>query len=198
LAEKKDENTEKIKLSPKRETFCQEYIVDSNGTKAAIRAGYAKRSAEQQASSLMLNHKVKARIIHLTAKKLKRQEKSADDVILKLWTILNFDPKKFIEITQKDIKTTDYEGKTSTEPKSFIEITDWENIPGELISSIKLDKNSNPVITFVSKETALRLLKDIYFDTNRETGETKDIEMTYDNKPAADHITAFKKKKGLL
>ena len=37
-----------------------------------------------------------------------------------------------------------------------------------------------------------------YSEKQEEIGETKDIEMTYDNKPAADHITAFKKKKGLL
>ena len=36
------------KLTAKQETFCQEYLIDSNATQAAIRAGYAENSAQEQ------------------------------------------------------------------------------------------------------------------------------------------------------
>jgi len=32
-------------LNAKQERFCQEYIIDLNATDAAIRAGYAKKTA---------------------------------------------------------------------------------------------------------------------------------------------------------
>jgi phage terminase small subunit len=38
-----------MKLTPKQQKFCEEYMVDLNGTQAAIRAGYSKRSAQIQA-----------------------------------------------------------------------------------------------------------------------------------------------------
>lgn len=42
-------------LKPKQRKFVAEYLKDQNGTQAAIRAGYAKNSAQQQASDLLLN-----------------------------------------------------------------------------------------------------------------------------------------------
>lgn len=42
-----------IHLTPQQERFCQEYAVDYNGTNAAIRAGYAEKTAASQASRLL-------------------------------------------------------------------------------------------------------------------------------------------------
>jgi phage terminase small subunit len=48
--------------------FCQEYMNDSNGTQAAIRAGYSAKSAHVSASRLLCRDKVKARIAELRRK----------------------------------------------------------------------------------------------------------------------------------
>ena len=45
-----------IALTPRQRAFCKEYIVDFNGTAAAIRAGYATQYADRQAHQL-LKHK---------------------------------------------------------------------------------------------------------------------------------------------
>jgi phage terminase small subunit len=37
-------------LTPKQRRFVDEYLVDLNATRAAIRAGYSPRSANEQAS----------------------------------------------------------------------------------------------------------------------------------------------------
>lgn len=55
-------------LSAKQKRFCAEYIVDYNGTKAAIRAGYSEESAAVQASRLLKNDKVLARVRELQEK----------------------------------------------------------------------------------------------------------------------------------
>jgi phage terminase small subunit len=35
------------KLTPKQQRFCEEYLIDLNGTQAAIRAGYSKKTAKE-------------------------------------------------------------------------------------------------------------------------------------------------------
>ena len=40
-------------LSPKRQRFVDEYLIDLNGTQAAIRAGYSARTANEQAAALL-------------------------------------------------------------------------------------------------------------------------------------------------
>jgi len=40
-------------MTPKQAAFVSEYMIDHNGTQAAIRAGYSKRTARQQAVELL-------------------------------------------------------------------------------------------------------------------------------------------------
>jgi phage terminase small subunit len=47
------------KLSTRQQRFVDEYLVDMNGTQAAIRAGYKQRTADQQASRLLTKVKIK-------------------------------------------------------------------------------------------------------------------------------------------
>lgn len=49
-------------LSDKQLKFAMEYLIDSNGKQAAIRAGYSPKTAEVQASRLLSNAKVKAAV----------------------------------------------------------------------------------------------------------------------------------------
>ena len=82
---KKEQNSEEIvQVSPKRERFCQEYIIDLNGKQAAIRSGYSEKSAEVTASRLLSDVKVKARITQLMAERAKRCELKQDDIIVEL------------------------------------------------------------------------------------------------------------------
>ena len=50
------------KLTRKQRKFAEEYLVDCNGTKAAIRAGYSPKTANEQAAKLMSNPKIKTYI----------------------------------------------------------------------------------------------------------------------------------------
>ena len=49
-------------LTKKQRRFADEYLVDCNGTKAAIRAGYSPKTANEQAAKLMKNKKIKGYI----------------------------------------------------------------------------------------------------------------------------------------
>ncbi len=68
-------------LTPRQEQFCQEYLVDLNGTQAAIRAGYSKKTANEQASQLLAKLNIGDRVAELQAKRAERLEITADDVL---------------------------------------------------------------------------------------------------------------------
>jgi phage terminase small subunit len=70
-----------------QEKFCREYLVDFNGTKAAIRAGYAEASAHVQASRLLKNDKVATRLAELRDAKYKRLDIKGDDILRALHEI---------------------------------------------------------------------------------------------------------------
>lgn len=42
-------------LTPKQEMFVREYLIDLNATQAAIRAGYSKKTANEQGARLLAN-----------------------------------------------------------------------------------------------------------------------------------------------
>lgn len=68
-------------LTPQQEAFCREYIIDLNGTKAAIRAGYSEATAANQASRLLGKDEIKRFIQKLLDKRAKRTALTADEVI---------------------------------------------------------------------------------------------------------------------
>ena len=55
----------KGKLTNKQTLFCQEYIKDFNATQAAIRAGYSKKTANEQAARLLANVSIQKNISEL-------------------------------------------------------------------------------------------------------------------------------------
>jgi phage terminase small subunit len=69
------------KLSAKQEQFCREYLVDLNATQAAIRAGYSPKTAQEQASRLLSNVMVAARISELKQERADKVAVTAQDVL---------------------------------------------------------------------------------------------------------------------
>lgn len=49
-------------LTDKQERFCQEYIIDFNGTQAAIRAGYSEATARSTASEYLAKPNIQKRL----------------------------------------------------------------------------------------------------------------------------------------
>lgn len=60
------------KLAAKQKRFADEYLIDLNGTKAAIRAGYSPNSAVEQASQMLSNIKIAE---YIQARKLELDQK---------------------------------------------------------------------------------------------------------------------------
>src|SRR5690554_3470514 len=71
-------------LTDKQKRFCEEYIIDLNRTKAAIRADYSEETADVQGSRLLKNVKVQKEIEKLKKARSKRTQITADRVLKEL------------------------------------------------------------------------------------------------------------------
>lgn len=60
-------------LTPKQQRFVEEYMIDMNGTQAAIRAGYSKKTANEIAAENLAKPSI---IAAIDAQKIKRSEKT--------------------------------------------------------------------------------------------------------------------------
>lgn len=78
-------------LNPKQMRFADEYIIDLNGTQAAIRAGYAKGSADVTATRLLADARIQAHIQQRMADREHRTEITQDKVLRYWWELANAD-----------------------------------------------------------------------------------------------------------
>ncbi|QHI16232.1 terminase small subunit [Acinetobacter haemolyticus] len=82
-------------LTPKQQRFVEEYLIDLNGTRAYIRAGYAVKDEDTAAvmsSRLLRNDKVQEAIAEAQAEREERTKIDADYVL-----------KRLVEIDQMDV-----------------------------------------------------------------------------------------------
>ena len=81
------------KLTHKQTLFVQEFLVDMNGTQAAIRAGYSKNSAQEIASENLSKPIIANAIKDAMTERLQRIQADADGVL-----------KRLLEIDQLDLR----------------------------------------------------------------------------------------------
>lgn len=71
-------------LTPKQKRFCEEYVIDFNGAQAAIRAGFSKNAAKEQAARLLTKANITEYVKILQTKLQERSQITADMVINEL------------------------------------------------------------------------------------------------------------------
>ena len=76
-------------LNDKQKQFCNEYLIDLNGTQAAIRAGYAESGARVQANRMLTNDNIQKYIQDLQAGIAKRNKISQDEIVRDLIEVKN-------------------------------------------------------------------------------------------------------------
>jgi len=90
------------KLTAKQERFCQEYIKDLNGTQAAIRAKYSKKTAKAIATENLSKPAIQKRLAKLQKPLLEESKLDAEYVLKRLKEIDKLD---VIDILQDDMKS---------------------------------------------------------------------------------------------
>lgn len=75
-------------LNEKQQRFADEYLIDLNATRAAIRAGYSERTASAQAARLLKNVNISAYIREKMAEQREDTIASADEVMRYLTAVI--------------------------------------------------------------------------------------------------------------
>jgi phage terminase small subunit len=81
-------------LTYKQKHFCLEYIKDKNATQAAIRAGYAENSANQQGPELLVKLGIQNEINRLLEQQAQRCLITADLILTELLALATIDPRQ--------------------------------------------------------------------------------------------------------
>ncbi|HHT8235621.1 terminase small subunit [Enterobacter hormaechei] len=71
--------------------FVAEYLKDNNATQSAIRAGYSKKTAQEQSSRLLSNVMVAQAIAQQQKASIARTLGCADEVLAQMWQLATFD-----------------------------------------------------------------------------------------------------------
>jgi phage terminase small subunit len=130
-------------LSPKQRRFVGEYLKDQNGTQAAIRAGYARKSAKEQACDLLTKPNIREAVNVKLAKVVEKCELDAADVL-----------KILAQLATADIRKA-YNPDGTIKP--------IHEIPDDIaaaISSVESDDNSGEIKKFklLDKSKALEMI----------------------------------------
>ena len=89
---------ESAALNPRQQRFVEEYLVDLNGTQAAIRAGYSARTANEQAARLLANVSVRSAIERGKSEVAVRTGASVDELVSRMRQIILADPRELVKI----------------------------------------------------------------------------------------------------
>lgn len=93
----------KLRL-PKQELFCHEYLIDFNGTQAAIRAKYSPNAAKVTACNLLTYPNVQARIAELMKAREEKTEITLDRIERELELIGFSKPEDYMDIGEDGVK----------------------------------------------------------------------------------------------
>lgn len=89
--------SKKGKLTPKRERFCQEYLIDLNASAAARRAGYNEKSAYAVASELLRKVEIQNRLDELRKEQATKFNANKERLMNILMSIVSTEPKDFLD-----------------------------------------------------------------------------------------------------
>lgn len=142
-------------LNPKQLRFVAEWLKDHNGKQAAIRAGYSERSAEQQASALLSNPKVKAEVEKRMTKLMNNLEITAERVLKERARLAFFDVRKLLDSTGKPkaIHELDDDTAAAIAGLDVANIGNAEVGEGEVLKIKLADKNAS--LTALEKHLGL-------------------------------------------
>ena len=119
------------KPTARQQRFVDEYIIDLNGTQAAIRAGYAKGSASVQGTRLLRNDSVQYAIALAQQQRAERTAITQDRVLNEL-AILGFaDMGDYIRLEPDGSARMDWSSLPENGTKAIAEITQEVVITGK-------------------------------------------------------------------
>ena len=87
-----------MKLPPMQDRFVDEWLIDFNGTQAAIRAGYSERSARSIAGRLLTKDNIQAEISRRQKDLQRRTEVTQERVVMELARVAFADATDYAQV----------------------------------------------------------------------------------------------------
>jgi phage terminase small subunit len=125
------------KLTPRQRLFVQEYLVDLNATQAAIRAGYSKKTANEQVGRLLVHVGIQAEIQKGREKIARKLEVTAEKIVHEYAKLAFSDIRDFVKWNENSVIAIDSENLTPAQSAAVSEISKTDTPSGATIK-IKL------------------------------------------------------------
>lgn len=110
-------------LTEKQKSFVDEYLIDLCATKAAIRAGYSKKTAKAQGCELLKNPKIKAAVARHRKARAERTGIDSDYVLHELATLADTNMLDYIKVDKNGTASVDLSKLTRDQAKAIQEVT---------------------------------------------------------------------------
>lgn len=127
------------KLTPKQQRFCDEYLIDMNGTQAAIRAGYSKKTAGVIADENLKKPYIREYIDERMKGKEEKLVAKQDEVMQYLTAVMRREYSEHVVVTLAKEKSTYVPDQNGTMRKQTIkeEVPQVVRIPAKLSDANK-------------------------------------------------------------
>lgn len=116
------------KLTDKQQKFVEEYLIDLNATKAAIRAGYSVKNADKIGSQLLGKTRVAEAVDCAIAKRSRRTGISQDRVLQELAKMGLADMRNFINIVDGEVRIKNMDDMSPEDSSCIQEISTTKTI----------------------------------------------------------------------
>jgi phage terminase small subunit len=116
-----------MELTDKQQRFCDEYLIDLNGTQAAIRAGYSQKTANEQAARLLANVSIQEYVSKRKSALVSKTQITQEMVLEGYKRLAFYDARKFYnsEGGLKSIPDLDEETAFALSGFDVTEENDW-------------------------------------------------------------------------
>lgn len=146
-------------LNERQQAFVREYLIDLNGTQAAIRAGYSPKTAAVIAAENLTKPNIQEELAKAKAERSKRTGITADGV-LKEYANLGFSKvTDFLTIqTERVLVGRTEEGEPISDIRQVVILKDTADIPKDklaAIQSVEIDKDGQIKLKLHDKKGAL-------------------------------------------
>jgi phage terminase small subunit len=163
-------------LTPKQKRFCQEYIIDFNGTQAAIRAGYSKKTAKELASQLLTKLNIQTEIQGLANIITDKALVTTEEIVREYKKLAFTDSADLFDFKVEMVSVINDDGEVEEKPVTKPFLKDYKDIPPEALAAISEIRETNQgiAIKLHSKQAALDSLskyQGIFTDKHEITGK---------------------------
>jgi phage terminase small subunit len=146
-----------MKLTSKQIIFCQEFCIDFNGSRAAIAAGYSRKSARSIASNLLTKDNIHAVIEEFQKCAMKSLSINQTKIIMEYASIAFSDITTYVDVGRKRSTTLDKAGNKITAMNDYCHLKNGQLINANTIQEIKIN-DQGTFIKMHDKHKALEFL----------------------------------------